>query len=499
MIKTRIMLRQWIVLLLLVNSLAIAVSMSEDSPKTQVKAKRLHLVSRTTPHHVIIEVDGIIMLVDPCSLPSISAPEPDLQDLARVQTCAAFASVNSSISPTCILHHLPLGTIAMHQLTTQCEQTRHHSFMRPDLRLDQVNVTSGPFDGALLLCDFALYLKYDITCQKSRCPDGMYSSNLLPGQEEYSEHSELWQCLPCLDRRMCDQGYKWQDCNVTGKGRCVRCHDGVPGKCHTCTHLLDSDGVSGNENHETEHVLRSVSHPCKWGFYKTCSLGRIARCEPCKNPVPANAEFSGSGDPEYSASTCPWKCTAGYFTNGSQCHRCPPAPNHAHHVTSLHHDGECLWQCDSGFEPALLDCQSDTTWTDKHLEPCSGYEKNVEWCSGADLFATRGQGSAKEKCCACGGGSECCCHLAVSVKQEYYTALTPVPVKQVCVQWCAFHVNLSQKLHTGLVGTNFQRYSTHQYHRRHGLQCQIAGARPSGFTPSPKTFQIETATCLLHV
>ena len=91
--------------------------MSEDSLKTQVKAKRLHLVSRTTPHHVIIEVDGIIMLVDPCSLPSISAPEPDVQDLARMQTCAAFASVNSSISPTCILHHLPLGTIAMHQLT----------------------------------------------------------------------------------------------------------------------------------------------------------------------------------------------------------------------------------------------------------------------------------------------------------------------------------------------------------------------------------------------
>ena len=65
-----------------------------------------------------------------------------------------------------------------------------------------------------------------------------------------------------------------------------------------------------------------------------------------------------------------------------------------------------------------------------------------------------------------------------------------MPVKQVCVQWCAFHVKLSQKLHTGLVVTNFQRYSTHQYDRRHGLQCQTAGVRPSRVPSPPKAFQM---------
>ena len=47
-------------------------------------------------------------------------------------------------------------------------------------------------------------------------------------------------------------------------------------------------------------------------------------CEPCTNPLPAHAAFSGPGHAG-DAATCPWECAAGYRRSGGGCAPCSTA------------------------------------------------------------------------------------------------------------------------------------------------------------------------------
>ena len=133
-------------------------------------------------------------------------------------------------------------------------------------------------------------------------------------------------CQPCMERKQCDKGYMWKDCNATSGGctpcsamlpsnalyirECLwDCHEGYfkhEERCHACTHLDLSEPLGKGV---TYHL---ISQPCKIGMYKICTIGGIARCTACTNALPLNAEFSGSASNEY-INFCPWRCLAGFY------------------------------------------------------------------------------------------------------------------------------------------------------------------------------------------
>ena len=187
-----------------------------------------------------------------------------------------------------------------------------------------------------------------------------------------------------------------------------------------------------------------------------CLAGGVGRCDPCTNPLPIHAEYSAAGSPAFPYA-CPWTCRPGFWFNRTQdaCTECTgykpkhahfvtasssqvhvnPNPIHAHFVTAsssqVHPEpfgvkqvwvsGACPYQCDTGYEPALRRCESDSQWRDRWGDSCSSYEKNPGWCEAARAFgehddSAAGAATDHQKtiavvrmcaCCACARACVC--------------------------------------------------------------------------------------------